>query len=58
MGTRTSHPPGTFSWVDIQTSDTEAAKRFYSALLGWEYDARPMGDEATYSTAFDGEVED
>jgi predicted enzyme related to lactoylglutathione lyase len=51
MGERTSYPPGTFSWVDLQTSDPEAAKAFYSDLLGWTYDEIPMGDAATYSMA-------
>jgi predicted enzyme related to lactoylglutathione lyase len=51
MGERTSYPPGTFSWVDLQTSDPDAAKSFYSDLLGWTYDEIPMGDGATYSMA-------
>src|SRR5215218_8940614 len=51
MGERTSYPPGTFSWVDLQTSDQEAAKSFYSDLLGWEYEDVPIGDGASYSMA-------
>lgn len=51
MGERTSYAPGTFSWVDLQTSDQEAAKSFYGDLLGWTYDEIPMGDGATYSMA-------
>jgi predicted enzyme related to lactoylglutathione lyase len=51
MATRTSHLPGTFSWVDLQTSDPEAAQRFYSALFGWDYDIRPTGDGRTYGMA-------
>jgi predicted enzyme related to lactoylglutathione lyase len=51
MGERTSYPPGTFSWVDLQTSDQDAAKAFYSGLLGWEYEEVPIGDGATYSMA-------
>jgi uncharacterized protein len=51
MGERTSYPPGTFSWVDLQTTDQEDAKRFYADLLGWEYDEIPIGDGATYSMA-------
>jgi uncharacterized protein len=57
MATRTSHSPGTFSWVDLQTSDTEAAKSFYGALFGWEYEDRPTGEGRTYAMAsVDGEV--
>jgi uncharacterized protein len=51
MGERTSYPPGTFSWVDLQTSDQDAAKAFYASLLGWEYDDLPVGDGAIYSMA-------
>ncbi len=51
MGERMSYPPGTFSWVDLQTSDQDAAKAFYSDLLGWEYEEVPIGDGATYSMA-------
>jgi predicted enzyme related to lactoylglutathione lyase len=51
MGERTSYPPGTFSWVDLQTSDPEAAKAFYSSLLGWVYEDIPIGEGAAYSMA-------
>src|SRR5215467_2102294 len=44
MGTRTEHAPGTFSWVDLTTSDSEAAKAFYGGLLGWEYDSFEIPD--------------
>lgn len=50
MGTRTQYAPGTFCWVDLTTPDTEAAKTFYAALLGWSYVDLPAG-EATYSMA-------
>jgi predicted enzyme related to lactoylglutathione lyase len=51
MAERTSYPPGTFSWVDLQTSDQDAAKSFYADLLGWDYDEIPIGDGATYAMA-------
>jgi predicted enzyme related to lactoylglutathione lyase len=52
MGTRTSYAPGTFSWVDLSTTDPEAAKAFYSELFGWTYDDMPAGDEGgVYSMA-------
>lgn len=35
MGTRDSYAPGLFCWVDLSTTDTEAAKAFYGALFGW-----------------------
>ncbi|MEA2282814.1 MAG: uncharacterized protein QOK21_3421 [Solirubrobacteraceae bacterium] len=51
MGERTSYTPGTFSWAELATSDTEGAKAFYTALLGWEYDDNPIGDGMVYSMA-------
>lgn len=30
------YPQGTFCWIDLGTRDVEAAKRFYSELLGWQ----------------------
>ena len=44
MGERTSHAPGTFSWVDLSTTDPGAAKGFYGDLFGWEFDDLPVGD--------------
>lgn len=32
----TSYPNGIFSWVDLATTDPEAAKAFYASLFGWE----------------------
>ena len=49
MGERTSHAPGTFSWVDLSTTDPGAAKSFYRDLFGWEFDDLPVGDGQTYS---------
>jgi uncharacterized protein len=48
MGERTSHAPGTFSSVDLATSDTDAAKAFYGELFGWQ--AEDMtGSGGTYT---------
>jgi predicted enzyme related to lactoylglutathione lyase len=50
MGDRTSHAPGTFSWTDLSTTDTDAAKRFYTSLFGWDYEDQPMpGDSGAYT---------
>jgi predicted enzyme related to lactoylglutathione lyase len=51
MGTRESHDPGTFSWVELTTSDAEGAKAFYASLFGWAYDDMPVGEGGTYSMA-------
>jgi predicted enzyme related to lactoylglutathione lyase len=39
----TRHAPGTPSWVDLATTDAEAAKAFYTALFGWEGDNQGQG---------------
>jgi predicted enzyme related to lactoylglutathione lyase len=49
MGERSSYTPGTFSWVDLTTTDQESAKAFYSGLFGWTADDRPVGDGMYYS---------
>ena len=55
MGERTSYPPGTFSWAELVTTDADSAKAFYSALLAWDYDDQPVGDDQVYSmVACDG----
>lgn len=49
MGERTSHPPGTFSWVDLATTDAAGAKRFYGELFGWEFEDDPVGEGIVYT---------
>src|SRR5262245_37133792 len=49
MGTRTEHAPGTFSWVDLTTNDSEAARSFYGELLGWEFDDNEIPGGGIYS---------
>lgn len=46
MGKRTEHAPGTFSYVELATSDVEGAKSFYGSLLGWGFDDTPLPEEA------------
>jgi predicted enzyme related to lactoylglutathione lyase len=43
-------PPvaGTFVWNELVSRDVEAAKKFYSALLGWEFQGMDMGPMGTY----------
>ena len=45
----TSYPSGTFSWVDLATSDPDAAKKFYTGLFGWEFSDMPAGPDSTYT---------
>lgn len=35
---------GAFSWNELMTADVAAAKKFYAAAFGWEYQDEPMGD--------------
>jgi uncharacterized protein len=51
MGERTSYAPGTFSWAELATTDSEGAKAFYAALLGWDYEDNPVGEGQVYSMA-------
>jgi hypothetical protein len=39
----TRHEPGSFSWAELATTDTKAAKAFYTALFGWSFADGPMG---------------
>ncbi|MGE5276461.1 MAG: VOC family protein [Acidobacteriota bacterium] len=36
-GERTANDPGRFVWHDLTTDDPASCKKFYTALLGWEY---------------------
>jgi predicted enzyme related to lactoylglutathione lyase len=57
MGERTKYTPGTFSWTDLNTTDQEAAKTFYTGLFGWSYDDAPVGDDVYDSMAsIDGKM--
>jgi uncharacterized protein len=55
MPVRTSYIQGTPNWVDLQTTDQNAAKDFYARLFGWTYDDQPMPPDAVYSMAKLGE---
>ena len=41
---------GNFFWNELMTRDVEQAKKFYSATVGWTFDAMPMPD-GTYWVA-------
>jgi predicted enzyme related to lactoylglutathione lyase len=49
MPVREKYEHGTFCWVELATTDGEAAKRFYGELFGWKHDDRPMGPDMTYT---------
>jgi len=43
------NPPGHFSWVDLATTDSNAAKSFYTGLFGWTFDDQPAGPDQVYT---------
>lgn len=49
MAERSSYAPGTFCWVDLTTTDQQAAKEFYSSLFGWQAEDVPAGEGVVYS---------
>ena len=51
MGERTKYTQGTFSWTDLNTTDQQAAKAFYSGVFGWETEDLPVGDGVFYTMA-------
>lgn len=49
MPERSDYKHGTFSWIDLGTTDAAAAKKFYGALFGWTFDDQPAGPGMTYT---------
>jgi predicted enzyme related to lactoylglutathione lyase len=43
------YKPGTFCWIELGTSDDNAAKTFYTKLFDWDYVDNPMGPDAVYT---------
>ncbi|MGC1105761.1 MAG: VOC family protein [Candidatus Acidiferrales bacterium] len=43
------HRPGSFCWIDLATTDQNAAKKFYGELFGWTAKDNPMGPNDTYT---------
>ncbi len=43
------HAPGAFCYVELSTSDQNAAKKFYSSLFGWSIKEFPMGPGDIYT---------
>ena len=46
---------GSFYWNELMTRDAEAAKRFYSATLGWTFEPMESADSPTYWVAKSGD---
>lgn len=52
MPTRTSYEHGTFSWLELGTTDSESAKKFYGGLFGWTFDDMPAGPGMTAASTY------
>ena len=55
MGIRNSYENGVFNWVDLMTTDPDAAKAFYSQLFGWTFQDQPTDIGTVYSMARKGD---
>ena len=42
MPERKEYAPGTPNWIDLQTTDQNAAKAFYGELFGWSFNDMPV----------------
>lgn len=51
MPKRDAYAQGIPSWVDLATTDLAAAKEFYTAVFGWDYDDQPLPDGGNYTNA-------
>jgi uncharacterized protein len=49
-------PKGKFAWYELMTTDTKAAGKFYSDVVGWGTQAMPGGDGGEYTTFNVGDV--
>jgi predicted enzyme related to lactoylglutathione lyase len=43
------YAPGTFCWVELGTTDGEAAKKFYTELFGWSFNDSAIGPGMVYT---------
>src|SRR5207245_1633998 len=43
------HAPGSFCWIELATTDQNAAKTFYGQLFGWGIADSPMGPDEVYT---------
>jgi hypothetical protein len=49
MSEVTTYAPGSFCWIELNTSDPAAAKKFYTNLFGWEANDTPAGPDMVYT---------
>jgi len=41
--------PGTFCWVELATTNANAAKSFYTQLFGWTFTDNPVSPDMVYT---------
>ena len=57
IGAGLVNEPGALSWNELNTRDLGAAKAFYSAVFGWTFEDKDMGEVGTYTTiGLDGNI--
>lgn len=49
MAETKDYAAGTFCWIELATTDTTVAKKFYTELMGWQTEDSPMPDGTTYT---------
>jgi predicted enzyme related to lactoylglutathione lyase len=49
IGAGLVNEPGAFAWNELETRDPDAAKAFYGAVFGWEFEDHDMGQMGTYT---------
>jgi len=49
MQETTEYAPGAFCWVELGTTNGEAAKKFYTELFGWSSNDNPIGPDMVYT---------
>jgi predicted enzyme related to lactoylglutathione lyase len=50
LGAGLVNEPGAISWNELNTRDPEAAKAFYGAVFGWDFEDNDMGEMGTYTS--------
>jgi uncharacterized protein len=54
IGAQVVDEPGALAWFDLNTTDVDAAKKFYAELFGWDYDEAPESDGDYWIIKHDG----
>jgi predicted enzyme related to lactoylglutathione lyase len=54
IGSQVANLPGSFTWNELATTDTEAAGKFYTRLFGWSTQVQEM-PQTTYTSFLNGE---